>query len=48
MRGLGVILWGFVLMTLLTNSLVVPRVVYGIAVAVGLYIGVRRWREQNR
>lgn len=48
MRGFGIILWGFVLMMLLTNSLVVPCVVYGIAVAVGLYIGVRRWREQNR
>lgn len=48
MRGLGIILWGFVLMMLLTNSLVVPCVVYGIAVIVGLYIGVRRWREQNR
>lgn len=48
MKGLGVILWGFVLMMLLTNSLVVPCVVYGIAVVVGLVIGVNRWRKQNR
>lgn len=48
MRGLGIILWGFVLLALASDSLVVPCVVYGIAVAVGLYIGVRRWREQNR
>ena len=42
MRGLGVILWGFVLMMLMTDSLVFPCVVYGIAIVVGLVIGIRR------
>ena len=42
MRGLGVILWGFVLTMLLTNSLVVPCVIYSIAIGVGLVIGIRK------
>ena len=37
MRGLGIILWGFVLMMLAFDSLVVPCVIYGIATVVGLY-----------
>lgn len=48
MRGLGIILWGFVLLALATDSLVVPCVMYGIAAAVGLIIGVNRWRKQNK
>jgi hypothetical protein len=48
MRGLGIILWGFVLMMLLTNSLVVPCVVYGIAVVVGLVIGIRKTIKENK
>jgi hypothetical protein len=42
MRGLGVILWGFVLTMLMTDSLVVPCVVYGIAIVVGFVIGIRK------
>lgn len=37
MRGLGIVLWGFVLMMLAFDSLVVPCVIYGIATVVGLY-----------
>ena len=48
MKGLGIILWGFVLMMLLTNSLVVPCVVYGIAVVVGLVIGIRKAIKENK
>ena len=48
MRGFGIILWGFVLLALASDSLVVPCVVYGIAAAVGLVIGIRRSIKQNR
>ena len=48
MRGLGVILWGFVLIMRMTDSLVVPGVVYGIAVAVGLVIGIRKAIKENK
>ena len=48
MKGFGVILWGFVLMMLMTNSLVVPCVVYGIAIVVGLVIGIRRTIKENQ
>ena len=48
MRGLGVMLWGFVLIMLMTDSLVVPCVVYGIAVAVGLVIGIRKAIKENK
>lgn len=48
MKGLGVILWGFVLTMLLTNSLVVPCVIYGIAVIVGLVIGIRKFNKENK
>ena len=48
MRGLGVILWGFVLMMLLTNSLVIPCVIYGMAVVVGLVIGIRKFNKENK
>jgi hypothetical protein len=48
MRGLEIILWGFVLMILMTDSLVVPCVVYGIAVAVGLVIGIRKTIKENK
>lgn len=48
MKGLGVILWGFVLMMLLTNSLVIPCVIYGMAVVVGLVIGIRKFNKGNK
>ena len=48
MRGLGVILWGFVLTMLLTDSLVVPCVIYGIAIVVGLVIGIRKTIKENK
>ena len=48
MRGLGIILWGFVLMMLAFDSLVVPCVVYGIAVAVGLVIGIRKVIKEKK
>lgn len=48
MKGLGVILWGFVLMMLLTNSLVIPCVIYGMAVVVGLVIGIRKFNKENK
>ena len=48
MKGLGVILWGFVLTMLLTNSLVVPCVIYGIAIVVGLVIGIRKSIKENK
>jgi hypothetical protein len=48
MRGLGIILWGFVLMMLVFDSLVVPCVVYGIAVAVGLVIGIRKVIKEKK
>ena len=48
MRGLGIILWGFVLMMLAFDSLVVPRVIYGIAIVVGLIIGIRKTIKENK
>ena len=48
MRGLGVILWGFVLTMLMTDSFVVPCVVYGIAIVVGLVIGIRKTIKENK
>lgn len=48
MKGFGVILWGFVLLMLMTDSLVVPCTLYGIAIVVGLVIGIRRAIKQNR
>lgn len=48
MKGLGVILWGFVLMMLLTNSLVIPCVIYGMAVVVGLVIGIRKFNKEHK
>jgi hypothetical protein len=48
MKGLGVILWGFVLMMLVTDSLVVPCVIYGIAIGVGLVIGIRKSIKKNK
>ena len=48
MRGLGIILWGFVLMMLAFDSLVVPCVIYGIAIVVGLIIGIRKAIKENK
>ena len=48
MKGLGVILWGFVLMMLAFDSLVVPCIVYGIAIIVGLVIGIRKAIKENQ
>ena len=48
MRGLGVFLWGFVLTILMTDSLVVPCVVYGIAIVVGFVIGIRKAIKENK
>ena len=48
MRGLGIILWGFVLMMLVFDSLVVPCVIYGIAIVVGLVIGIRKTIKENK
>ena len=48
MRGLGIILWGFVLMMLTFDSLVVPCVIYGIAIVVGLIIGIRKTIKENK
>ena len=48
MRGLGIILWGFVLMMLAFDSLVVPCVIYGIAIVVGLIIGIRKTIKENK
>lgn len=48
MKGLGVILWGFVLMMLFTNSLVIPCVIYGMAVVVGLVIGIRKFNKEHK
>ena len=48
MKGLGVILWGFFLTMLLTNSLVIPCVIYGMAVVVGLVIGIRKLNKENK
>ena len=48
MRGLGIILWGFVLMMLAFDSLVVPCVIYCIAIVVGLIIGIRKTIKENK
>ena len=48
MRGLGIILWGFVLMMLAFDSLVVPCVIYGISFVVGLVIGIRKAIKENK
>lgn len=48
MRGLGIILWGFVLMMLAFDSLVVPCVIYGIAIVVGLVIGIRKVIKEKK
>ena len=48
MRGLGIILWGFVLMMLAFDSFVVPCVIYGIAIVVGLVIGIRKAIKENK
>ena len=48
MRGLGIILWGFVLMMLAFDRLAVPCVIYGIAIVVGLVIGIRKAIKENK
>ena len=48
MRGLGIILWGFVLMMLAFDSLVVPCVIYGLAIVVGIVIGIRKAIKEKK